>query len=193
MADPDPQPARRKSGLFSKVLLGIALVIVALAVVVAMQPADFRIERAATISAPPAAVFAQVNDFHNWQAWSPWEKLDPNMKKTYEGEPGKNGATYAWSGNNEVGEGKMTLEESTPNERIKIKLEFLKPFAATNTTEFTFKPQGDQTVVTWTMSGQKNFMAKAFHMIMDMDKMVGSDFEKGLASMKTVVEKPAKE
>ena len=109
----------------------------------------------AAISAPPPAILRQVNDFHNWQAWSPWAKLDPMMTQTYAGEPAGKGAVYTWAGNNEVGEGKMTLMESRPNELIQIKLEFLKPFAATNTAEFTFKPDGDRTVVTWSHDGPK--------------------------------------
>ena len=119
---------------------------------------------------------------------SPWAKLDPSMKKTHEGAPAGTGAIYSWSGNDQVGEGRMTLTESRPSELIRIKLEFMKPFAATNTTEFTFKPEGNQTMVTWSMFGMNNFIAKAFGLFMNMDKMVGGDFEKGLASMKSVVE-----
>jgi hypothetical protein len=169
-------------------LLGLAAIIVILVVVVAMQPSEFRITRTAAISAPAADVFAQVNDFHNWQAWSPWAKLDPVMKQTYEGAPAGTGAIYSWIGNKQVGEGRMTLMDSRPNERIQIKLEFLRPFKATNSAEFTFKPEGNQTNLTWIMAGKKNFLFKAFGLFMSMDKMVGSDFEKGLASMKSEVE-----
>jgi len=174
--------------MFKKILIALAAIIALFLVVVAMQPSDFRIERAATISAPPAAVFAQVNDFHKWEAWSPWEKLDPAMKKNFEGAAAGTGAIYSWIGNSEVGEGRMTITESRPNELIGIKLEFLKPFAATNTTEFVFKPAGDQTAVTWSMFGKNNFMSKAFGLFMNMDKMIGTDFEKGLAQMKVVAE-----
>jgi hypothetical protein len=170
------------------ILIAIAVIILALVVVVAMQPSEFRIVRTATMSAPASDAFVQVNDFHNWQAWSPWAKLDSAMKQTYEGAPAGTGAIYSWVGNNKVGEGRMTLTESHPSDLIRIKLEFLKPFKATNTAEFTFKPDGNQTVVTWSMSGRKNFMLKAFGLVMSMDKMVGDDFEKGLASMKSVVE-----
>jgi hypothetical protein len=163
----------------------ITLVIV---VVVATRPADFRVTRSATIAAPATMVFAQVNDFHNWDAWSPWAKIDPAMKQTYEGAPSGTGAIYSWAGNNKAGEGRMTLIESRPNDLIQIKLEFLKPFKATNAAEFSFKPDGEQTAVTWSMSGKKNFMMKAFGLFMNMDKMVGGDFEKGLASMTAVVE-----
>ena len=170
-----------------KILIAFAIIVV-LIVIVALQPSEFRIARRANVSALPSAVFAQVNDFHKWQAWNPWGKVDPAMKQTYDGAPAGTGATYTWSGNKEVGEGRMTITESRPNDLIRIKLEFFKPFAATNTAEFTFKPEGNQTVVTWSMFGQNNFMAKAVHLFMNMDKMIGGQFEKGLAQMKSVVE-----
>jgi uncharacterized protein YndB with AHSA1/START domain len=171
------------------IILGIVvLIVVVFAVVVALQPADFRVTRTGTMSAPPADVFAQVNDFHNWDAWSPWAKLDPAMRTTFEGPPAGTGAIYTWSGNKQVGEGRMTIRESRPSDLIRINLEFLKPFTSTNTAEFTFKPEGQQTVVTWTMIGTKNFVFKAFGLFMSMDKMIGGDFEKGLANMKSGVE-----
>ena len=171
-----------------KILIALAVVVIALVGVVAVQPSGFRIARTTTISAPPPAVFAHVNDFHKWEAWNPWAKLDPAMKQTYEGASAGTGAIYTWAGNREVGEGRMTLTESRPSELIRIKLEFLKPFRATNTAEFTFKPEGDRTVVTWTMTGEKNFIAKAVGLVMNVDKMVGGQFETGLARMKSVVE-----
>ncbi len=170
------------------ILVTFASIIIVFVVIVAARPAEFQITRSATMAAPAATVFAQVNDFHLWQAWSPWAKHDPQMKQTYDGPASGAGAKYAWVGNKKVGEGRMTITESKPGERIVIKLEFLKPFAATNVTEFAFKAEGNQTVVTWTMLGKNNFMAKAFCMFMNMDKMVGGDFEKGLAAMKAVVE-----
>jgi len=170
----------------------IVLIIAIFCVVVAMQPAHYTVERTATINAPAPVVFAQVNDFHKWQEWSPWEKLDPNMKKEFSGAAAGTGAVYSWVGNSDVGEGRMTITDSVPSTSIKIKLEFIKPFAATNATDFIFTPQGNSTNVKWTMSGDKNFVAKAFTMFMDMDKMVGTDFEKGLAQMKTVSEAAAK-
>jgi hypothetical protein len=169
-------------------LVVIALIVVVFCAVVAMQPATYHIERSATINAPAAVVFAQVNDFHKWDAWSPWAKLDPSMKQSFEGAPSGPGAIYSWTGNDKVGEGKMTITDSRPAESVKIKLEFVKPFAATNATNFNFKPQGNQTEVTWTMDGNNNFMGKAFGLFMNMDKMVGADFEKGLAQMKAVSE-----
>jgi Polyketide cyclase / dehydrase and lipid transport len=182
--------------MIRKIILGIVVLVIVLvavcAIVVALQPAHYQVERSATINAPAPIVFAQVNDFHKWAAWSPWAKLDPAMKQSYEGAPAGNGAVYAWTGNSQVGEGRMTITESRPSDLIKIKLEFLKPFTATNATEFTFAPQGNETNVKWTMSGDNNFVGKAFGLIMNMDKTIGGDFEKGLAQMKTVVETAAR-
>jgi hypothetical protein len=175
------------------ILIGIALVIAAFVAFVATRPGDFCIQRSATMSAPPAAVFRQVNDFHNWDAWSPWAKLDPTMKQTYEGAPSGTRAIYTWNGNNKVGEGRMTILESRPSEFIRINLEFMRPFAATNTADFSFKPEDTKTLVTWSMTGKSNFMLKAFKLFMNMDKMVGGDFEKGLAAMKAIVEGESKQ
>jgi len=176
-----------------KILIGLVVLVVVFAVIVTLQPSEFRVARNATISAPPPAVFAQVNDFHKWEAWNPWAKIDLAMKQTYEGAPAGAGAIYTWAGNREVGEGRMTITESRPSDLIRIKLEFMKPFRATNTAEFTFKPEGNQTAVTWSMTGKNNFIAKAVHLFMNMDKMVGGQFEKGLAQMKSVVEAAAKQ
>lgn len=173
-----------------KILIGLAILIVVFIVIVAMRPGTFSITRTATIAAPPELVFEQVNDFHKWAGWSPWEKKDPAMARTYEGPPAGIGSVYRWVGNREVGEGGMTITESRPGDLVRIKLEFLKPMAATHQAEFTFKPQqGEKTNVTWTMSGTNGFMGKMFCMFMDMDRLVGSDFEKGLAGMKAVVER----
>ena len=174
-----------------KLLIGLGVVAALLAifmVVVALQPSTFRVERTATMAAPPADVFAQVNDFHNWDAWSPWAKRDPKMKATYEGPSEGEGAIYRWAGNDEVGEGGMTITESRQSDLIRIKLEFLKPYASTCATEFTFEPKDDQTAVKWSMAGQNTFIGKMFCLFMNMDKMIGGDFEKGLAHMKAVVE-----
>jgi len=171
-----------------KILLAIAVIVVVLTVIVALQPAEFRVVRSATISAPSPAVFGQVNNFHKWEAWNPWAKIDPAMKQGYEGTPAGVGAIYSWGGNNEVGEGRMTITESRPSELIRIKLEFLKPIEGNSIAEFTFKPEGSQTAVTWSMAGENNFTAKAIHLIMNMDKMIGGQFEKGLADMKSIVE-----
>ena len=188
MSDPAPKPKSKILSILKKVLIGFVAILAVFAIVVALQPPDFAISRTASIAAPPAAPFAQVNDFHRWEAWSPWAKLDPAMKTTYEGPASGTGAIYHWAGNDQVGEGRMTILESRPGELVRIKLEFLKPFAATNQADFTFKGDGAQTSVTWAMSGRKNFIQKAFCLFMDMDKMVGADFEKGLAQMKSAVE-----
>jgi len=174
--------------MLKKFLIAIAAIIVVFVVVVALQPSEFRIVRSATISAPAPAVFAQVNDFHNWEAWSPWAKLDPAAKATFEGPSTGTGAIFKWAGNKEVGEGSMTITESRPSDLIRIKLEFLRPFEATNSAEFTFKPEGNRTAVTWSMEGKNNFIAKAVCLFMNMDKMVGGQFEQGPAQMKAVVE-----
>ncbi len=178
--------------MIKKIILGVLALIVLLVagfcVAVAMQPNELKVTRSAVIDAPPEKVFEQVNDFNKWAAWSPWEKLDPAMKKDFSGSPSGKGALYHWAGNDQVGEGRMTIAESHPSAHIKIDLEFIKPFAQKSVTDFTFKPDGDKTNVTWTMTAQNNFLSKAFGLMMDMDKMIGADFEKGLAQMKTVAE-----
>ena len=174
-------------------MLDIILILVAIAVIIfiivaAMQPSDFRVTRTATISAPASAVFAQVNELQKWDAWSPWAKLDPEAKNSFEGPASGVGAIMKWAGNNKVGQGSMTIMESRPDEFIRFKLEFLKPFVATNTAEFTFHSENNQTTVTWSMYGENNFMSKAIGLIMSCEKMVGGQFEKGLATLKSVAE-----
>jgi hypothetical protein len=178
--------------MLSKILIGAAVVIGVLVLVVATRPEEFRVARTATIAAPAPVVFAHVNDFRKWEAWNPWGKIDPGMKHTYEGAPSGVGAIYTWAGNSEVGEGRMTVAESRPGELIRIEMEFFKPLKATSTAEFTFKPAGDQTTVTWSMAGRNGFMAKAIHLVLDMDRMIGGQFEKGLTQMKAVSEAAAR-
>ena len=170
------------------ILIAIAALVVVLVLVVASRPSAFRIERSIVIAAPPERAFVQVIDFRAWSGWSPYEKKDPQMKRTLGGAPSGRGATYAWAGNNEVGEGRMTIVESTEPSRIAIKLEFLKPFAATNLATFTFVPGPDGTKVTWAMDGKNGFMGKAISLVMDMDKMVGDDFQRGLVALKSIAE-----
>jgi len=170
------------------VLFGVLAVVVVVAAVIWVQPSAFSVVRTTKIKGPPRAAFDLVNDFHQWRVWSPWENIDPNLQRTYSGCEFGLDAIYAWVGNKGVGEGRMTIVESVPPELIRIKLEFLKPFEATNAAEFTFVPEGDETIVTWTMTGTKNFMMKGFGLFMNMDKMIGADFEKGLAGMKSAVE-----
>jgi Polyketide cyclase / dehydrase and lipid transport len=172
-------------------LVGLLAIIAIFLIVVALQPADFRITRSASVAAPASIVFEQINDFHNWNAWSPWARMDPNAKNTFEGPPAGVGAIFAWAGNSKVGAGRMTITETRPNDLVLIKLEFFKPFVATNTTEFTVKPDGDQTAVNWTMTGRSSFMGKAIGMIMNCEKMVGGQFEQGLANLRSIVESPA--
>jgi len=178
----------KRLGILKKILLALAVLIILLVVIIAMQPADFRVTRSATIGAPAPAVFAQVNDFHKWNAWSPWAKLDPAAKNSFDGPSSGTGAKFGWSGNDQIGEGHMEIIESHPSDLIRIKLDFIRPMEGTSTTEFALKPQGDQTAVTWTMTGRHNFIGKAFCLFMNIDKMVGGDFEKGLASMKSIAE-----
>jgi hypothetical protein len=178
--------------MFKKILIAVVLIIIVFVIVVATRPAEYRVARSAAIAAPAEVVFANVNELKKWEAWNPWGKLDPAMKLTYEGPASGVGAAYAWAGNNQVGEGRMTITESRPNELVQFKLEFFKPMAGVSTSEFTFKPEGGQTAVTWSMSGKNNFIAKAMCLFMNMDKMVGGQFEKGLADLKTIAEGAAK-
>jgi hypothetical protein len=171
------------------ILSAVVLILLVFVIVVASRPSQFRVTRATPMAAPESVVFPQVNNLHNWEAWSPWAKLDLAAKQTYDGPPEGVGASYAWAGNNKVGAGSMTITGSQPNQLVQMRLDFLKPFKATNTVEFTFKPEGGQTVVTWIMTGTNNFLAKAFGLFVDCDKMCGDFFEKGLADMKAIAER----
>ena len=176
-------------------LIRIALVLLVLLAAcvgfIASRPSEFRITRTRTLSAPPHVVYAYVDDFKRWPQWSPWEQLDPSMKRELSGAPAGVGAAYYWSGNSRAGEGRMTITEAQPGRRVTIRLEFIKPFAATNTAQFDFVPSGQGTQVTWAMAGRNNFAAKAFGLFMDMDKMVGTEFDKGLATLDAVTAKAA--
>ena len=171
-----------------KILVGVVVVLGALAAYIATRPSEFSVTRSATYAAPPAAVFAQVNELKKWESWSPWAKKDPQAKSSYAGPAAGAGATMAWAGNKDVGEGCMTIVESKPAELVRFKLEFLKPFEATNEALFAFKSEGGKTTLTWTMTGQNNFVGKAMCLVVDMDKMVGGDFEKGLDGIRALVE-----
>jgi uncharacterized protein YndB with AHSA1/START domain len=174
--------------MFKKILVGLAVLMALFVVIVAMQPSDFRVEKSATIAVPPAEVFAQVNDLHKWDAWSPWAKLDPDAKVAFEGPESGQGAAMAWSGNDKVGEGKMTIVESRPHDLVKLKVDFVKPFEGTSNSEFSFEPEADKTAVTWAMSAHHNFLEKAMCLVMNGKTMIGDDMEKGLAQMKAVIE-----
>ena len=175
-----------------KILLGglavFAAIVLVFVIAVAMQPSEFRIERSTTMAAAPAEIFPHVNDFHNWDAWSPWIKLDPEAKATFEGPTEGKDAVFRWSGNDDIGEGSMTIVESKPDERIRIRLDFVRPMAGTSDAEFTFVPAGETTKVTWAMMGKNDFIGRAVCMFMNMDKMLGEKFDEGLASMKKAVE-----
>lgn len=173
------------------VILALLAIIAIVLVVAALQPADFRVARTTTIAAAPGVVYDQISNFQKWSAWSPWSKLDPAMKSTVSEPPAGVGATYSWTGNSKVGEGRMTITDTKPAERVTMKLEFTKPMTATNTTEFVLKPDGAGTEITWSMSGHNNFMGKVFGLVMNMDKMVGTKYEEGFANLKRIVEKPA--
>ncbi len=177
--------------MFTTFLIVLAVIVIVFLVAVALRPSEFRVTRTARIAATPATLFDQINDFHKWEAWSPWAKLDPAARNSFEGKSAGTGAAFAWSGNSKVGEGRMTITESRPSELVQLRLEFMKPFKATNTAAFTFKPEGDQTVVAWSMAGQYNFLSKANRLFMNCDKMVGGQFETGLANLKQLSERTA--
>ena len=174
--------------MLRKILIALAVLVALFVIVVAMQPSEFQVERTATIAAPQAEVFAQVNDLHKWDAWSPWAKLDPNAKIAFEGAEAGQGAAMSWAGNDKVGEGKMTVIESRPNDAVKLKVDFVKPFEGTSNSDFAFKPEGEGTSVTWAMSAHHNFLEKAFCLVMNGKKMIGDDMEKGLAQLKSLAE-----
>jgi hypothetical protein len=177
--------------MLKKILIGLAVAVVALAGIISTRPATFSIQRTATIQAPAELAFAMVNDFHRWNEWSPWDKLDPKMTRTFTGANAGLDAMYEWTGNDDVGQGRMTIQESKPGELVRIRLEFIKPFEAASTSTFTFAPAGEGTTVTWKMEGNNNFISKAFGLFMDMDKMIGKDFDNGLANMKKAAEAEA--
>lgn len=174
--------------MFKKILIGLALIILAFVAVVALQPSEYRIERSTTIAAQPADVFPNVNDFHKWDPWSPWAKLDPNAKVTFEGPESGTGAVMNWAGNDKVGEGKQTIVESKQDELVRTKVEFVKPFVGSTNSEFAFKPDGGATQVTWSMYGERTFIQKAFCLVLNGTKMMADDMDKGLANLKSVVQ-----
>jgi uncharacterized protein YndB with AHSA1/START domain len=170
--------------MLKRILIGIAVIVAAFAAFVASRPSTYKVERSLVVDAPPAAVFQRVVDFRKWEGWSPWAKLDPSMKVDFAGPESGVGAIYHWKGNDKVGEGRMTITGATADRQIQVKLEFLKPWAQTSLTQFTFAPEPDGTKVTWSMTGQHDFIGKLFSVFMDMDGMVGPDFEKGLKALK---------
>jgi uncharacterized protein YndB with AHSA1/START domain len=175
--------------MIKTITLVVVLLIAALLIYAATRPDSFRIQRSTTIKAPPEKIFPLINDFEGWRAWSPWENLDPALKRSYSGPKSGKGAVYAWEGNNDVGHGRMEIDESSAPSRIVIKLDFLKPFEAHNIAEYTLAKQGDATNVTWAMHGPSPYLAKLLGLFCSMDSMVGSKFEEGLANLKALAEK----
>lgn len=171
----------------------IAIIIVVLIAAVlgyaAMQPDSFRVERSIVIKAPAAKIFAEINDFHRWEAWSPWEKIDPAVKRSYSGAEHGVGAVYSWEGNDEIGMGNMRIVESLPSSKLLLDIEFIAPFAAKNKVEFTLVENGDTTTVTQSMYGPSPYLSKLIGVFFNMDKMVGEKYEEGLASLKAIAEK----
>lgn len=172
----------------AKLGLIFLLVVVVLVIVIATRPSEFRIARQIRIAAPPETIFGLVDDFHQWSHWSPYERLDPNLVKTYSGAPRGAGAVYAWSGNAKAGAGTMTITASHPNDAIGIAVAFTKPFPSRSDAEFTFVPAAGGTTVTWAMTGRNSFAFKAFGLFVNVDKLVGGDFERGLETLRRVAE-----
>lgn len=167
----------------------LAVLIAGFLVLAAMRPNTFRVQRSIDIKAPPEKVFPLIDDYKHWASWSPYEKMDPAMKRTFSGAPSGKGAVYEWDGNKNIGRGRMEIIDATPSSRVVIKLDFFSPFEAHNVAEFTMQPKGNATNVTWAMQGPLSYMAKIMHMLFSMDRMVGGQFEQGLSNMKVVAEK----
>lgn len=171
-----------------KVLIAILVLIAGVLGYASTKPDQFRVERSIVIKAPAEKIFPHINNFHQWEAWSPYEKLDPAMKRSFSGTGFGVGAIYAWEGNSSVGAGRMEILESTPSSAIKIKLDFLKPMEGHDTAEFTLAPESDGTKVTWAMSGPAAYIMKVMSVFFDMDHMIGKDFETGLNNLKALIE-----
>jgi uncharacterized protein YndB with AHSA1/START domain len=165
------------------------VVVAGILIYAATKPDDFRVQRSASIKAPPEKIYAQIVDLHGWAAWSPYEKKDPAMKRSFSGAQNGKGAIYEWDGDKNVGAGRMEIVEATQPSKVGIKLDFRKPFEGHNIAEFTMVPSGDSTTVTWAMYGPSPFIAKVMGTFFNMDRMIGDDFAVGLANLKTVAEK----
>ena len=174
--------------MFKKIALAFVLLVVAILGVAATRPDTFAVQRALVINAPPEKIFPLLQDFHAWSAWSPYEKLDPAMKKTYSGAASGKGAVYQWEGDGQAGAGRMEIVDTAPPKRVTIKLDFTKPFESHNTAEFRLQPDGQSTRVTWAMRGPNLFVGKVMSLFINMDSLVGRDFETGLANIKTIAE-----
>ena len=174
--------------MIAGVVVLVVVLVAGVLVLAALRPAEMRVERRATIRAPAEKVHAQIADFRRWQAWSPWERIDPTLQRTYSGAPSGRGAVYEWSGQGKAGAGRMEILDAPVPSRVAIRLDFIKPFAARNSTVFSLVPQGEGTEVTWTMTGPSPFMARVMSVFMNLEGMVGRDFEAGLANLKAVSE-----
>lgn len=175
--------------MLATIAIVVVVLLAALLAFAATRPDVLRVQRATSIQATPEAIFPLIADFHNWISWSPWENRDPALKRTYSGAASGKGAVYGWEGNRNVGSGRMEITESSPSSKVTIQLDFIKPFEAHNITEFTLQPAGGATNVTWTMNGPRLFITKVMGVFVNMDKMIGRDFEAGLANLKSVAEK----
>jgi uncharacterized protein YndB with AHSA1/START domain len=175
--------------MLKKIAIGLALLIAVVMVLATQQPDTFSVVRTTSVKATPDKVFAAINDFHNWDSWSPWAKLDPAMKTTYSGAASGPGAVYEWTGNSDVGSGRMEITEASAPSKVTIKLDFITPIEGHNMTTFDMIPSGEMTNVTWTMTGPMPFASKVMSVFTTMDALIGGDFEKGLATLKTVSEK----
>lgn len=175
--------------MIKTIAIVLVLLIAALLIYAATKPDSFRIERTTIIKAPPEKVFSLINDFHQWEAWSPWEKIDPALKRTYSGAASGTGAVYEWDGNKDIGQGRMEITESSPSSKVSLKLDFVKPFEAHNRVDFTLATQDDSTTVTQAMYGPSPYMSKLMTIFFSMEKMVGSKYEEGLANLKALAEK----
>jgi hypothetical protein len=175
--------------MLKKIAIGALAILAIILVTATMQPDRFAVKRSVTISAPPEKIAPLLADFHNWGRWSPWDKLDPNMQRTYSGAQSGKGAVYNWQGNSDVGSGRMEITGLAAPNKVVIKLDFLQPFESHNVTEFTLQPQGPATAVTWNMSGPMPFVSRIMSVFVSMDKMIGKDFEKGLSQLKAEAEK----
>jgi carbon monoxide dehydrogenase subunit G len=167
----------------------VVLLVAAVLAFAATRPDSFSVRRAASIQAPPEKIFPLINDFSRWSAWSPYEKKDPAMKRSFSGPAAGKGAVYAWEGNGDVGQGRMEIADAVAPSRVTLKLDFVKPFEAHNRVDFTLEPKGGATEVTWAMDGPMPFISKVVTLFVDMDRMVGGDFEAGLANLKAIAEK----
>jgi len=175
--------------MLKKIAIVVVVAIAAFLAFAATKPDTFQVQRSTVIKAPPDKIFALIQDFHHWGVWSPYEKRDPDMKRTYGGPESGKGSMYAWEGNSKVGAGRMEILDATAPSKVTIKLDFIKPFEGHNTAEFTMIPQSDATNVTWAMYGPNPYIAKVMQSVFNMDEMIGKDFADGLANLKTAAEK----